>query len=352
MKQDDYARPSAAFGVGIPLVLPGGVAAPVPMPGLHNGTCSPYMLVPASALQFLPGYRPMLPEPSAPAPATAPHAPLYQAGYHINYGCMPAPRPPPRHVQHGGCNAHGMQSHPQSAVSMSSCSERSLESPASLAEHMDTLDLSMHQRRHKHSGKGGRSTSATHRSVSEPLEASRARTVYASDIGKDVTEAKLARWFSQAGDVVECRICSDMNACKCFAFVEFRDAAGFEAALSMSGQKLGASTVKISPSRTAIVPVSRDYMPRNADDLARCERTVYINQIDRQVPASMVQAIFSQFCGPISRFKMKMDKQTGTRIAFVEFETTQAARLALGMCGTHLGSTQLRVSPSKTPVRP
>lgn len=55
--------------------------------------------------------------------------------------------------------------------------------------------------------------------------------------------------------------------------------------------------------------------------------------------------------GPIARFKMKADKHHGTRIAFVEFETAEAAKAALGMCGAQLGASQLRVSPSKTPVR-
>jgi len=48
---------------------------------------------------------------------------------------------------------------------------------------------------------------------------------------------------------------------------------------------------------------------------------------------------------------MKADKHHGTRIAFVEFETAEAAKAALGMCGAQLGASQLRVSPSKTPVR-
>jgi hypothetical protein len=48
---------------------------------------------------------------------------------------------------------------------------------------------------------------------------------------------------------------------------------------------------------------------------------------------------------------MKFDKQHNTRIAFIEFRTNDAAKSALSMCGTLLGSSQIRVSPSKTPVR-
>jgi RNA recognition motif-containing protein len=63
----------------------------------------------------------------------------------------------------------------------------------------------------------------------EDLEEARQRTIYVSDLNKSITETELVRWFSHAGHVLECRICSDMNTVKRFAFVEFSDQAGFEA---------------------------------------------------------------------------------------------------------------------------
>jgi RNA recognition motif-containing protein len=63
----------------------------------------------------------------------------------------------------------------------------------------------------------------------EELEEARQRTIYVSDLNKGITETELVRWFGVAGHVLECRICSDMNTSKRFAFVEFADKAGFEA---------------------------------------------------------------------------------------------------------------------------
>ena len=37
--------------------------------------------------------------------------------------------------------------------------------------------------------------------------------------------------------------------------------------------------------------------------------------------------------GAIEHVKMKLDKQSNTRIAFIEFKTNDAAKTALGMCG-------------------
>jgi hypothetical protein len=63
----------------------------------------------------------------------------------------------------------------------------------------------------------------------EDLEEARQRTIYVSDLNKGITETELVRWFTRAGQVLECRICSDMNTVKRFAFVEFRDQNSFEA---------------------------------------------------------------------------------------------------------------------------
>jgi hypothetical protein len=65
----------------------------------------------------------------------------------------------------------------------------------------------------------------------------------------------------------------------------------------MNGQKLNSSVIKVSPSKTPIVPINRDFMPRDESELERCERTVYVNQIDRAVPGSAVEAMFESFCG-------------------------------------------------------
>ena len=57
----------------------------------------------------------------------------------------------------------------------------------------------------------------------------------------------------------------------------------------------------MSPSKTPIVPINREFMPRDEKELERCERTVYVNQIDRAVPGSAVEAMFENFCGSSPR---------------------------------------------------
>lgn len=69
------------------------------------------------------------------------------------------------------------------------------------------------------------------------------------------------------------------------------------AGLAKSGEKLNGGVIKVSPSKTPIVPINREFMPRDEKELERCERTVYVNQIDRAVPGSAVEAMFENFCG-------------------------------------------------------
>lgn len=47
------------------------------------------------------------------------------------------------------------------------------------------------------------------------------RTVYISDISDAVTEAQLAAFFQDCGQLVDCRVCGDPNSSMRFAFIEF-----------------------------------------------------------------------------------------------------------------------------------
>jgi len=53
----------------------------------------------------------------------------------------------------------------------------------------------------------------------------------------------------------------------------------------------------VSPSKTAIVPINPSFMPRDGGEVERCSRTVYVNQIDRQVSDHTVRQMFQNFCG-------------------------------------------------------
>ncbi|KAI7751747.1 hypothetical protein M8C21_009189, partial [Ambrosia artemisiifolia] len=140
------------------------------------------------------------------------------------------------------------------------------------------------------------------------------RTVYVSDIDHNVTEERLAALFSAYGHVVDCRVCGDPNSRLRFAFVEFAD------------------EIKVLPSKTAILPVNPTFLPR--------------------VSQAEVKNFFEERCGEVSRIRLLGDHVHSTRIAFVEFVMAESAIVALDCCGQTLGTQPIRVSPSKTPVRP
>jgi RNA recognition motif-containing protein len=145
--------------------------------------------------------------------------------------------------------------------------------------------------------------------------------------GLQVTEEALANFFSECGPVQDCRICGDPNSAMRFAFLEFADVESAQRvggsqhwayigslrhsrlcvslkyynwpqhrlqrlsiyqvasaeqlqtltttfgrlhvqALAKSGTILGATPLRVLPSKTAIVPVSQDFMPRSADEVS------------------------------------------------------------------------------------
>jgi RNA recognition motif-containing protein len=190
------------------------------------------------------------------------------------------------------------------------------------------------------------------RSFRAQREDSIRRTVYVSDIDYNVTEERLAALFSGYGQVVDCRVCGDPHSRLRFAFVEFADEYSARAALNLCGTILGFSPVRVLPSKTAILPVNPTFLPRSEDEREMCVRTVYCTNIDKKVTQADVQMFFETRCGEVSRLRLLGDQIHSTRIAFVEFVTAESAIMALDCCGQVLGSQPVRVSPSKTPVRP
>ncbi|KAJ8446264.1 hypothetical protein Cgig2_016035 [Carnegiea gigantea] len=219
------------------------------------------------------------------------------------------------------------------------------------------------------------------------------RTVYVSDIDQQVTEEQLAALFINCGQVVDCRVCGDPNSILRFAFIEFTDEEGARNALTLSGTMLGYYPVRVLPSKTAIAPVNPTFLPKSEDEREMCARTVYCTNIDKKVTQADVKLFFESFCGEVHRLRLLGDYHHSTRIAFVEFvvhnggrdrkEKTEnrppcwnqilggrppssmavglhsvqgllaeSAIAALNCSGAVLGTLPIRVSPSKTPVRP
>lgn len=177
------------------------------------------------------------------------------------------------------------------------------------------------------------------------------KTIYVSDIDQQVTEEALATLFNECGEVVDCRVCGDPNSAMRFAFVEFRDPTSAKNALAKSTYELGGSTVRVLPSKTAIVPVNTELMPKNEHEMEQCNRTIYATNIDKKVDKEDVQRFFEALCGPVGKLRLLGDHAHSTRIAFVEFLDADSALAALSCSGALLGTTPIRVSPSKTPVR-
>ncbi|XP_043689072.1 polyadenylate-binding protein-interacting protein 9-like [Telopea speciosissima] len=178
------------------------------------------------------------------------------------------------------------------------------------------------------------------------------RTVYVSDIDQHVTEERLAALFINCGQVVDCRVCGDPHSVLRFAFIEFADEHGARAALSLGGTMLGYYPVRVLPSKTAILPVNPTFLPRSEDEREMCARTVYCTNIDKKVTQNDVKVFFETICGEVSRLRLLGDNVHSTRISFVEFTMAESAIIALNCSGMLLGSLPVRVSPSKTPVRP
>lgn len=177
------------------------------------------------------------------------------------------------------------------------------------------------------------------------------RTVYVADVHYLVSEQELARFFDRCGPLVDFRICGDTNTVLRFAFVEFHSVKSAKAALKLSGSMLGESTIRVSPSKTAIIPVKDQFLPRSERERDLVAKTVYVANIHPTVERDVLKQFFQMVCGPVSKIRLLGDAQHDTKIAFVEFANKKSTAAALRCTGAMLGPLAIRVSPSKTPVR-
>jgi len=129
------------------------------------------------------------------------------------------------------------------------------------------------------------------------LAANVRRTVYICDLDSQVTEEQLAGHFLECGQVVDCRVCGDPNSAMRFAFIEFTDEDAVTRALTKTGTVLGTCPLRVLRSKTAIVPVNNEYLPRSHQERELCVRTVYAGNIDKKVERKDVQNFFEGTCG-------------------------------------------------------
>ncbi|KAG6466005.1 hypothetical protein ZIOFF_076230 [Zingiber officinale] len=137
-----------------------------------------------------------------------------------------------------------------------------------------------------------------------------------------------------------------------FIICDYANPEGAKAALNLSGTMLGLYPLRVLPSKTAIAPVNPTFLPRSDDEREMCSRTVYCTNIDKKVSQAELRLFFESICGEVYRLRLLGDNHHSTRIAFVEFVRAESATAALHCSGVVLGSLPIRLSPSKTPVRP
>lgn len=65
----------------------------------------------------------------------------------------------------------------------------------------------------------------------------------------------------------------------------------------MSGCVLGPNAIRVSQSKTAIVPVNNQYLPRSLEERERVARTVYVANLDRGLEREVIRDFFESMCG-------------------------------------------------------
>ena len=176
-------------------------------------------------------------------------------------------------------------------------------------------------------------------------------SVHVRGVATSVSESTLARIFAGCGRVIDCRLSGWDRSRYRFAFVAFTSEGEVERALGLDGLVLEGSEIRVQRSKTAIIPVNPDFLPRSEAELERCRRTVYVANVCPDLTEADVRDTFEKMCGPISGIHLQMSTRKNAQVAFVEFADAGSAETATRHSGLRVGTRVVRVTPSKTPLR-
>lgn len=175
--------------------------------------------------------------------------------------------------------------------------------------------------------------------------------VHVRNISSSLSESALARVFAGCGRILDCRLCGDPNSKLRFAFIAFATSKEVDQALTLDGFMLEGAALRVLRSKTAVIPVNPNLLPQSEDDIERCSRTVYVANVDPHLSPAEVRATFEELCGPVTCMHQQLNNRRDTQVAFIEFAEASSATTALGCSGQLIGQRQVRVSPSKTPLK-
>jgi len=183
------------------------------------------------------------------------------------------------------------------------------------------------------------------------------RAVHISWLHATVKERDIKSIMEEhCGPVKDVRLCvkPKSKGFKAFAFVQFESAESASAALdTMHGSVLFGRQVDVRCSNTAITPVADSYLPHNAEEEEARKRTIFMSNLDSTLTKTAISRFLHKRAhGDVQRIRLVHDKTSyDTKYAFVELESATSSTRAIRLSGFKLAEREIRVTPSKAPVR-
>ena len=158
------------------------------------------------------------------------------------------------------------------------------------------------------------------------------------------------------GSVKDVRLCikPKSKGFKAFAFVQFESAESASAALDkMHGSVLFGQRIDVRCSKTAITPVAERYLPHNPEEEEARKRTIFMSNLDSNLTKTAISRFLHKRAhGKVQCIRLVHDKTSyETDYAFVELDSVASSTRATRLSGLKLADREIRVTPSKAPVR-
>lgn len=189
---------------------------------------------------------------------------------------------------------------------------------------------------------GEPSTKISHDSTKDP------NTVFVSNLLFSVDEERLKKTFSPLGDITEVRLVKNqMGKSKGFAYIEFKNQASVQAALSMDRTKLNGRPMFVSPSVDKSKNPTQFKFPTTLD-----KKTLFVSNLPFEVKESELENLFEKY-GKVKQIRLVTNRAGKPKgFGYVELEDETGASAAIvALDGSQVGDRQISVAVSNPPSR-
>ncbi|KAF9548312.1 hypothetical protein KI688_001948 [Linnemannia hyalina] len=179
-------------------------------------------------------------------------------------------------------------------------------------------------------------------------------TVFVGGLSWNVDNDWLRTEFTECGEILDVRVITDRDSqrSKGFAYVEFANAEGANAALALAGKEIDGRSIRVDLSEARPKKEAGAKTFNNAPQ-GEASDTLFVGNLSFNATEDDLRGAFTE-CGEIISVRLPTDRETGQAKGFgyIQFSSVEQAKAAIAWNGTELAGRPCRLDyAGKKPER-